>query len=319
MNMSSANVEILLLTYNQRPLLDDLLRSLVAQTHPDWRIIARDDGSSDGTLGQLMEFSARHPQRMKVLVEDRARNLGIVEGFSRLLQAGAAPYSMLCDCDDVWLPHKVEQTLAYMKQLERRRSPETPLLVHTDLRVTDSSLATVSDSFLRHQNLDPRRGRSLNRLLVQNCITGCTVMINKPLRELSLPIPPEAAMHDWWLALVAAAFGTIGFAPEPTILYRQHKENAIGAREWNAPYVLQKLRRFRDDTQDLRRSLETTARQAEALLARYQDKLDRDQRRILSAYISLPRAGWFSRRARILRYRLFKHGLIRNVSWVARA
>ena len=35
-------------------------------------------------------------------------------------------------------------------------------------------------------------------------------------------------MHDWWLAILAAAFGKIGFVETPTILYRQHGSNQVG-------------------------------------------------------------------------------------------
>jgi hypothetical protein len=36
-------------------------------------------------------------------------------------------------------------------------------------------------------------------------------------------------MHDWWLALCAAALGKICYLPEPMVLYRQHGTNAIGS------------------------------------------------------------------------------------------
>jgi len=316
--MSSPPVEILLLTCNRRPHLQELLNSLLAQKYPNWRIIARDNGSSDGSFDGLAEFQRRYPERMDLQTDDRRVNLGPVEGFARLLMVSTAPYSMFCDCDDVWLPEKVDRTLSCMTRLEKCFSPDTPLLVHTELRVVNASLATIADSFFRHQGLHPRPGRSLNRLLVQNHVTGCTVAINKPLRDLSLPIPTEAIMHDWWLALVAAAFGHIAFVSEPTILYRQHGQNTLGAREWNARYVLRKMLTFYD-TRDFQRSLDTTVAQAGKFLERYENRLDRTQQRVVRAYTSLPEAGWFARRIRILRCGLLKHGLIRNIRWLLQA
>ncbi len=315
--MPGLTVEVLLLTHNRESVLGELLDSLLAQSFTDWRILARDNGSSDGSFEHLERFQRAHPQRM-MLTDDRGVNLGAKEGFARLLAASAASYAMFCDCDDVWLPQKIERTLECMRQIEQCHSPGTPLLVHTDLRVTDARLTVLSDSFCAYEKLNPPRGATLNRLLVQNQVTGCTAMVNRPLRDLALPIPAEAVLHDWWLALVAAAFGAMGFVPEPTVLYRQHGENAIGAREFSARYVLRKAARFYE-TGDLRRAVAATARQAEAFLARYGGRLSEDQRRIVQAYASLPQASWCARRARILRRRLYKHGLARNIGWLLRA
>lgn len=49
------------------------------------------------------------------------------------------------------------------------------------------------------------------------------------LVELATPIPPGVVVHDWWIALCAAAAGEIHYQPQPTILYRQHGANHIGA------------------------------------------------------------------------------------------
>jgi glycosyltransferase involved in cell wall biosynthesis len=315
--MSSPAVELLLLTYNRKEVLGELLDSLLAQTFSDWRILVRDNGSSDGSLDGLEQFQRAHPQRMTLLKNDREVNLGALEGFARLLSASTAPYAMFCDCDDVWLPRKIERTLECMRQLEQGHSPGTPLLVHTDLRVTDAHLTLLSDSFCTYEKLNPLRGAALNRLLVQNQVTGCTMMINASLRDLALPIPDGAILHDWWLALVAAAFGAIGFVPEPTVLYRQHADNAIGAREFSNRYLLHKAARFYQ-TAELRRAVTATTRQAGAFLERYGGRLREDQRRTVQAFASLPQANWCARRVRILRHRLYKHGWARNIGWLLR-
>jgi hypothetical protein len=52
------------------------------------------------------------------------------------------------------------------------------------------------------------------------------------LLELALPVPPQAIMHDWWLALHAAYFGRLRATPERWVRYRQHGANAIGARSF---------------------------------------------------------------------------------------
>ena len=70
-----------------------------------------------------------------------------------------------------------------------------PLLVHTDLKVVDEKLNTLSPSMWKYQNINPS-SNSLNKLLIQNTITGCTMIINRKLAEKCLDIPSQAIMHD---------------------------------------------------------------------------------------------------------------------------
>ena len=53
------------------------------------------------------------------------------------------------------------------------------------------------------------------------------MMINQALKSRALPIPPVPS-HDWWLLLVASAFGVVEHVPVSLIKYRQHGHNAIG-------------------------------------------------------------------------------------------
>lgn len=117
-----------------------------------------------------------------------------------------------------------------MGEAEARWGRETPLLVHSDARVVDASGRVLHESFFAHQGWD-FRAVELPRLLVQNNVTGCTVLMNRPLRELALRCgdPAKMYMHDWFLALTAAAFGHVVCLPRPLVDYRQHGNNEMGA------------------------------------------------------------------------------------------
>ena len=69
-------------------------------------------------------------------------------------------------------------------------------------------------------------------------MTGCTALINESLAEKALPIPENAIMHDWWLALVATAFGKLVYLDIPLVHYRQHSNNAIGAKKFTKVSVV---------------------------------------------------------------------------------
>jgi hypothetical protein len=236
--VSAAAIEVVLPTYNGAPYLEAQLASISAQTLRPERVLLRDDGSRDGTetlIGQLQE---RYGAWLQVLPADG--NLGCTANVNRLLQATTAPYVALADQDDLWLPHKLERSLALMQQLEASRGSTTPLLVHGDLELVDADGERLGCRYLQRQRLDPQRTDPVD-LALTNVVTGCTALLNRALLQKALPIPPEALMHDWWLALVASAFGEIALVDEPGVLYRQHGSNVLGAQGLGLAYWRQRL------------------------------------------------------------------------------
>lgn len=219
-------VEILLSTYNGEKFLREQLDSLLAQTYQDWRLVVRDDGSSDATLTILSEYAQLFPARFDLRSD--GQRLGAKASFARLLEYSSADYIAFCDQDDVWLPEKLDVLLNAAMAAENGR-PDIPVLVHSDLEVVGAELEPLTGSFWAFQGIDPSRDR-LGHLVVQNVVTGCATLFNKALRSLVLPIPPQAVMHDHWMALVASACGRIVAVEKPLVRYRQHGANTVGAK-----------------------------------------------------------------------------------------
>ena len=233
---------VLLPAYNGARYLPALLDSVLAQTHTEWRLLCRDDGSTDASASILAQYAQTQPQRV-VLSQTPKGNLGARESFSRLmaealaLTANANPpvYFALADQDDIWAPHKLQKLLAALQTLEQTAPAQTPVLVHSDLRVVDQDGAPIAPSFMAYQGLNPQR-QALSAQLISNTLTGCTALLNRPLLALSTPVHPDSVMHDWWISLVASAMGRRGFVPEALIDYRQHANNTIGAKAWQGGY-----------------------------------------------------------------------------------
>lgn len=283
----SAAVDIVLPTYNGMPFVEQQLDSILGQTHEDWRLFIRDDGSSDATPNILRQYAGRHPDRIS-LIEDGDGNLGCNDNFGRLLAASDADHVALCDQDDIWLPEKLALTLAEMRRLESRHGVDAPLLVHTDLEVVDRTGDPIAPSFWRYHDLTPETGSALGRLLVRNVVTGCTAMLNSPLKRVCLPIPSEARNHDWWIALAAAAFGHIGHISQPTVRYRNHDHNANGARRKLSPLALHLAADLFLALPDHRRRFGRSLRQARAFRDQFSGTLTAEQRRIVEGLIELP-------------------------------
>jgi hypothetical protein len=219
---------------------------------------------------------------------------------------------MLCDHDDVWLPNKIALSLEHMRELEARYGPDTPLLVHTDLIVVGRDLEILAPSFFGYQRLDPSRN-GLNALLMSNTVTGCATMVNRALYERARPIPDQAALHDHWLALVAAATGRIECLAEGTILYRQHGGNTVGAIPWGPGSILDRVREtVLEDTK--RRMLERFRLQAEALLERCGGEMSPDQVRATTALCGLWAGNRWRRFASLRRHGFAPEGFLRNAA-----
>ena len=301
-------VEILMATFEGSAFLEEQLESLLDQTYSHWNLVIRDDGSSDDTLPLIHSYAARYPGKIRV-VDSHTNKRGPCRNFTSLLEFSTAPYTMFCDQDDVWFREKIEMSLEEMQRLEGLFGQSCPLLVHTDLQVVNEHLDIIADSYWEHQNLSPNKFLSLNRLLVQNGVTGCATMINGSLRDPLLPIPAGAIMHDWWTALVASAFGKIGFIDRPALKYRQHDRNEVGAKRWGWRFIRSRL----SDPGEIRHSLRNTQIQAEAFLERYVDRLSPDQYKLVKDYATLDSQTFWGRRSTILRAGYFKNGLLRNV------
>ncbi|MBD5560810.1 MAG: glycosyltransferase family 2 protein [Clostridia bacterium] len=297
-------IDILLATYNGARFLPDLLSSLAQQTYQNFTIRALDDGSTDETTSVLTAFAGKHPGKLKL--EPQAGHTGDPSGnFYRLLGLSQGDYAMFCDQDDIWARDKIRLSLREMQRLEEQ-DPLRPILVHTDLEVVDADLRCLSHSFMHYENLDPRF-RTLPRLVVQNNVTGCTILMNKALRDM-VRVPDEPVMYDWWLALTASAFGEISYLKDATVLYRQHGSNVVGASNVrSAGYAASRLA-----SGEGRRSLQQTYRTAGCFLRCYTDILSASQQDFLGQYADLGSAGFFQRLRLLTRHRAYKKGLARK-------
>ena len=133
---------------------------------------------------------------------------------------------------------------------------------------------------------------------------------NRALNNLLELNSRNIVMHDWWIALTACVFGKILCLESPTILYRQHGANVIGATRVNSfSFVLKRLCNYRQ-VQD---KLKMSVAQAGAFLDRYETQLDQNQADILQQFSSLYTHNKLGRIIRIFRGSFLKQGLIQII------
>lgn len=300
-------ISILLSTYNGEKYLKNQLESLLIQACKNINVIVRDDGSVSDTLRILSSYNVD-------LLESQS-NVGPKKSFSLLLeytlQNSDSDYFMFSDQDDVWKEDKVEKTFKKMQEMEKKYL-NLPILVHTDLEVVSESLNIIDESFWHFENLDPSINQ-FSRLLLQNTVTGCTVMINRKLAELALPMPEDAIMHDWWLALVTSKFGKIAYLDEQTIKYRQHDKNSIGAKGFSYIFILMKFYKLFYKKELYLKHMHANLLQAKAFLEMYRKNLNGDTIQMLEEFTALESKSFWQKRKILLKHKLLKQGFIRNV------
>lgn len=219
---ASADVTVLLSTFNGSRYLSDQLASFDRQTHTGWRLLWRDDGSNDGTADLMGRFASDHPAGRVVQAAGSGTHLGVFDSFMALLAgAGDAGAVALADQDDVWLPGKLADALDALAGVDA----EQPALYCTGLTVVDGDLRPVG------QSVPLRHGPGFPGALLQNIASGCTMVLNQAaVRAVLKAARPYHSVHDWWIyLLITAVGGRILFDPKPSMLYRQHGANAIGA------------------------------------------------------------------------------------------
>jgi len=254
----SNRVNVLLSTFNGEKFLPDLLDSLLRQTHPDWLLSVRDDGSSDGTLEILKTYRPSFPA-MRV---SEGRNIGVVDSFFTLLREGdpSCDFFAFCDQDDVWKPDKLADAVRQLGKTD----PRVPALGCSRVEYVDQGLNPLGLSRL------PRKP-GFGNALVENISGGCTFTMNAAAREIILSsLPEKAIMHDWWCYLVVSGFGTIFYDPTPQVLYRQHGNNSIGGTSNRLLHFAQRTRRFLDDSDRMYRVTD----QAREFVSCFGDRLD---------------------------------------------
>ena len=217
---------ILLATYNGEKYVKEMLDSLERQTRDDFVCYIHDDGSTDGTLDIVKEW-IKGKKKYKLLDFDSAG--GAKNNFFAMLREVDASYYMFADQDDVWVENKVETLIDRMETVEKDRQ-NTSVAVYSDMYVVDDELNVISDSFIKFIGRNIYRNK-LSQLLIDNPAAGCTMIINRALRDRALEYndAEEIPMHDQWIMCVAAATGIVEPIDEPLIYYRQHASNVMGA------------------------------------------------------------------------------------------
>ncbi|MFC0570327.1 MAG: glycosyltransferase [Gluconobacter japonicus] len=219
----TTRVAILLSLYNGESYLNAQLDSILAQSHTDWVLYWRDDGSTDASRVIMLSFAAHRGHGRCVEVTSIPDVKGVGASYLHLLNSiPETPFIAFADQDDVWHPKKLEWAVNWLKA----QPSDVPAIYCARQYLTDSNLNVFSKSERLH------RQPSFAAALTQNIATGHTAVINAAACHLLHgTTPPSHTLHDWWAYLLTmAAGGEIFFDNRCVSYYRQHSRNTVGAK-----------------------------------------------------------------------------------------
>ena len=212
--------------YNARRFLAGTLRSIFAQTYPDWELVIVDDGSTDGSAE-----IARAVRDSRVSVLCDGENRGLSGRLNQIAELARGQYLARMDADDLMHPDRLARQVALLD-------------AHREIDVLDTAIYSIDDdNAVRGVRgdvpLPVSPETSLCRCLLHHpAVIGRTEWFRRNHYD---PLYWRGEDHElWFRTLPYSRFDRI---PEPLLFYR---EGRIGLDNYRgtARTDRQLLRRF---------------------------------------------------------------------------
>jgi glycosyltransferase involved in cell wall biosynthesis len=190
--------------------VEDAIDSVYAQTDRDWEIIFWDNASTDasGEIAQRYNDKLRYFRGDQTVPLGRARNLALQQARGELIA--------FLDCDDLWLPEKLE------RQLPLFDDPQIGLVYSNSIYFSDHT----GKSRLLYRGSAPLRGNAFPALLSRYFLCLGTVVIRRATLAGAIDwfdprfnVAEEADLfiriaHDWQLDYVPSALAKWRIHPQ---------------------------------------------------------------------------------------------------------
>lgn len=240
-------VQILMATYNGEKYLRKQLDSILNQSYQNWKLLIRDDGSSDSTMDIIREY-AKTDKRINFIVNSSDVH-GWQINFQELIFCADknADYFMFCDQDDIWFDNKIEYYIKAMKKTESQ-NPDKPVVIYADMDIINENDVKTCDSL---NKVYPMKLSHITDSFFANRIYGCNEMFNRKVLELTILVLNnlyvEKMVHDGLVVKITAADGgIIRYFSEITMHYRRSGDNATANQqlEMNMHKIIVKLKNY---------------------------------------------------------------------------
>lgn len=218
-------VSVVVTTYNHEAYIVQAIDSILAQEVGfEYEIWLGDDCSTDGTRAIVRDLHRRHPSRIRLLLPEVNQGAHGNAIFVQLLAQAAGEYIALLDGDDYWLGREKLQRQVELLDRERQLS----MCFHQALQLRmDGSTLLYSENFGYDFN---RSVFTLQDILFQNFVPTCSVLFRRnlfgelPRSFVSMP------SGDWFLNVLNAVHGDIGYIDQIWGVRRAHAGGVISMK-----------------------------------------------------------------------------------------
>lgn len=214
--MSGPLVSVIMPARNAGRFLAPAIRSILAQTSPDFELLVVDDGSADDTAAICGDL-ARADARVTVTANP-AR--GLVEALNHGLHAARGRYVARMDADDVSLPAR------FARQVDFLEANREIAVAGSWAEVIDATGAVIG---AMTPPTDPAAVRA--ELMQRSCIVHPSAMIRtETLRRVGGYRRAFAGCEDYDLWLRISEIADLANLGETLLHYRMHDEQVTWAR-----------------------------------------------------------------------------------------
>ena len=198
-------VLVMMATYNGEQHLAEQIDSILAQEGVSLTLRICDDRSTDNTFGILQDYAKANND---VVVSQNSSNVGVGMNFMQMVYesddavGGPFDYYAFSDQDDIWLPQKLTHAIGCLKDTP---DSQVPMLYYSDMTNFDG--AREWSDLARYRPVL----KHIPTVLLRNWAAGCTMVFNRPLRDLlcAHPLSEFPRIHDVWVHLVGLVGGQV--------------------------------------------------------------------------------------------------------------
>lgn len=216
--MEPYRLTICCVTYNHKKYISQALESFVSQeTHFRFQVLVGDDASTDGTTDIVNQYAKKYPEIIKPIIHKK--NVGPFLNSLSLYQAARTQYVSICDGDDYFIDTKKLQ-----KQVDFLDAhPDYSVCFHP-VRVFYENQDREDEIYPSDNIISKVHNLSISDLLKCNFMQTNSIVFRWRFRDEDIRkfLSHEIAPGDYYLNLLHAQMGKIGFLPDVMSVYRRN-------------------------------------------------------------------------------------------------
>lgn len=194
MSITCGLVSIIVPVYNAGRFIGETISHVQAQTYTQWELLLVDDCSTDNSRRIICEKS-KDDSRIR-LIRQR-ENGGAAKARNRGIEQADGQYICFLDADDIWMPDKLAEETAYLRELQKTTNPKAGF-VFTGYEFADEKGCGLGKVVHVPGKISYRQA------LKNTTIFTSTVMIDREIicnEDIFMPSVASEDTAAWWQIL----------------------------------------------------------------------------------------------------------------------